>query len=385
MTRFRRIARAPVAAHEAIGVVAICAVAFTIVAFINVHGNALGYDFRGNPWEAARAIAHGRSPYLGHMTPALLRTHSYAYLLPPTLAVLSVPLGVIPYAWAFAVWSVLSLAAFAFALWLVGLRSWLCFVLACLSFPLLDNLLLGQVGAFLALGYALVWRYRDRSYSPGIVVGAMIALKLLAWPLLIWFAFSRRWRACLTGAIAGPALAVAAWLIIGFRGIRDFPHGVSVDASVFGTRTHSVVAALNTLGLPQLGGTLVAAVLGLVLLLWVARCSARGLDGSAFAAATAASVYASPVVHPHYLLPLLVALAVVQPRPSVTWLALVGFWVSTNEPPSSPLVLDLSVGLGLLLVAATVLDPSVVSGPEPAGASEHSRRRARTLAVSDGR
>jgi Glycosyltransferase family 87 len=355
---------------EAVGAIAISAVAFAVVAFLNVHSTSFGFDFRGNPWDAARAVLHGHSPY-AHMTTSYFRSHSNSYLLPPLFAELAVPLGALPFGVAFGIWTGLSVAAFIAALYLVGLRSKLCFALALLSFPLLDNLVLGQLSAFMALGYALVWHYRNRRYLPGVVVAFLIVLKLLAWPLLIWLAVSKRGHAALAGLLTVAALGVTSWAIVGFHGVHYLFRGLSIDARL--SHSHSVTSVLVDLGLPHVVGVAAAFAVGGLFVAWAVRAALRGRDASAFAAAIAAGIYASPLVHPHYLLLVLVALAIVQPRPTWSWLALLGLWFSTSEPPSSPASLYAAFVVALAIVGSTlwsadrtgveVLEPTVLIRP----------------------
>jgi Glycosyltransferase family 87 len=284
------------------------------------------------------------------MTTSYFRSHSNSYLLPPLFAELAIPLGALPFAVAFGLWSGLSVAAFTGALYLVGLRSRLCFALALLSFPLLDNLVLGQLSAFMALGYALVWHYKDRRHLPGFLVAFLIVLKLLAWPLLIWLAFSKRGRAAVSGVLMVPVLFALSWAVIGFHGIPDLIRGLSIDGRI--SHSHSITSAVAALGLSHSAGVLAALAVGLVLVAWTASASLRRLDASAFSAATAAGIYASPLVHPHYLLLILVALAIVQPRPTWAWVALLGLWFSTSEPPASAASLYAAVIVALAIVSS---------------------------------
>jgi hypothetical protein len=339
---------------EVSAVAAITVLAFAASAAVNLRGRALGFDFRGNEWLPAKAVLHGASPY-AHLTPAYLRAHSNTFLLPPLVALLATPLALLPFHVAFAVWTVLSAAAFVAALRLVGLRNRGCFVLACLSFPLLDCLMLGQLSGFLALGTALAWRWRDRPRVSGFLVAAMIVAKLLAWPLLLWLLFTRRWRAAATAAAGAIALLTASWAAIGFVGLRGYPQELRLDARAFGERTHSLVAFATSLGASYAVGELVAAMIVIALLAWTWHCASSGADLQAFAAATAAGIYASPVVHPHYLLVLLVVLAAASPRPSWMWLLLPALWLSPGEPAHSPLQLCLAVLASLLVVLGTVL------------------------------
>ena len=329
--------------------IALCSIAAgsTLVA---AHGTStLGFDFRGHEWEPARAILHGHNPY--HLvTRAYLVGHSNAFLLPPLIALFSIPLAVLPFAYGFGIWTAASLIALFLALRIVGMRDWRCYALACLSLPCIANLELGQLSAFLALGYALTWRLRDRRYLPGLLVAVMIALKFLAWPLLLWLLLTRRPRAALVGILTAPALVIASWAVIGFQGLRGFAHALAVDADAFETRTHSVTSFVKTFGLSRNVGelTTIAVCLGLLALAVVA---ARRMDElAAFAAATGAGIYGSPLVHPHYLLPVVIVLAIARPRPTWEWLALTILWFSPREPVLSAWRLDVAFACGFVIV-----------------------------------
>jgi len=332
-----------------IALIALCmiAAASTLAA---AHGTStIGFDFRGNEWDPARAVLHGHNPY--HLvTRAYLVAHSNAFLLPPLVALLTIPLAVLPFAYAFGIWTAASVVAFIAALRLVGLRDRRCYALACLSLPCVANMELGQLSAFLALGYALTWRFRDRRYLPGLIVAVMIALKLLAWPLLLWLVFTRRPRAALVGVVTAPALVATSWAVIGFQGLRGFAHALAVDSDAFETRTHSITAIVKSIGLSRHTGelTTIAVCLGLLALALLA--ARRKDDIAAFAAATGAGIYGSPLVHPHYLLPVVIVLAIARPRPTWEWLALTILWFSPREPVLSAWRLDVAVACGLVIV-----------------------------------
>lgn len=332
-----------------IALISLCVIA-AVSTLAVAHGTStIGFDFRGNEWEPARAVLHGHNPY--HLvTRAYLVAHSNAFLLPPLVALLATPLAVLPFAYAFGIWTAASLFAYLAALLVVGLRDWRCYALACLSLPFVANIELGQLSAFLALGYALAWRYRDRRYLPGLIVAVMIALKLLAWPLLLWLAFTRRPRAAVVGVVTAPVLVAVSWAVIGFQGLRGFAHALAVDAGAFETRTHSVTAVVKTIGLSRQTGelTTIAVCFGLLALALVAAM--RRDDIAAFAAATGAGIYGSPLVHPHYLLPVVIALAIARPRPTWEWLALTILWFSPREPVLATWRLDVAVACGLIIV-----------------------------------
>src|SRR5919201_3855019 len=64
-----------------------------------------GLDFKGGAWAAGKDVLAGRSPYPAP-DPAKLLAAGNAYIPPPLLAVLSVPLAVLPFVPAIVVWNV---------------------------------------------------------------------------------------------------------------------------------------------------------------------------------------------------------------------------------------------------------------------------------------
>ena len=77
-------------------------------------------------------------------------------------------------------------------LWLLGVRDWRCYGLALLWPPVISAIQTGNVTIPLALGAALVWRFRDDARAAGASLGLTLAAKLFLWPLVLWLAFTRR-------------------------------------------------------------------------------------------------------------------------------------------------------------------------------------------------
>ena len=67
--------------------------AFTM--YGNAKSHAYGFDFRGGLWAAGRDVLAGRSPYPPPEAEKLLAVGN-AYIAPPLLAVMSVPLSLMP-------------------------------------------------------------------------------------------------------------------------------------------------------------------------------------------------------------------------------------------------------------------------------------------------
>src|SRR5437763_743750 len=112
---------------------------------------------------AAGAVLHGHSPY------AFRADQTYAY--PPLVAFLAAPLRPFGVGTAMTLSILVSLAAIAGALWLLGVRDWRCYCLVPL-YPMTRSAVgLGTVGPLLLLATAAAWRWRVRLLEPAVAVG----------------------------------------------------------------------------------------------------------------------------------------------------------------------------------------------------------------------
>ncbi len=147
-----------------------------------------------------RAVAAGHRPdefhdgvFPAYPAPALLLGVPFSYL----------PLGLAEWIWAGCM-----LLAGGLALRLVGVRDWRVYGVALLTPAAMSSVLLGAVDFALMLGIAACWRWRDHAGRAGLALGAIVALKLVAAPLVAWLLVTRRFRAAATaGAVAAGAVA----------------------------------------------------------------------------------------------------------------------------------------------------------------------------------
>jgi hypothetical protein len=199
-----------------------------------------------------------------------------------------------------------------------------------------------------------------------VAAGIVIALKLLAWPLLLWLVATRRFRqAGLATAVALVATA-ASWSLIGFEGLSQYPRLLRADATAFQAGSHSVVAAALRLGTTVHVARLLALLVAATVAATVWRL-ASDRDLGAFVAALAFSLLSSPILWIHYLVILFVPLAATHRRAGAAWLLTIAYWISPTELPE-PLwkivsVLFLTATLSVL-AARRVRPPAT---PEPAG------------------
>jgi alpha-1,2-mannosyltransferase len=321
---------------------------------LNAHGHAFGMDFRGGMWTAGKAILAGRSPN----PPAnvhVLDHNRYAFIPPPPLAVLAVPFAVLPFTLAIVLWDVLSLAALLGALYLVGVRDWRLALAAC-SFPFISTLGFGQTEGILALGLAAAWRWRD-SLPGAVAVGALIAAKLLVWPLLIWLLVTRRFRIAAAAVGFAIALLVVSWGTIGFKGLLAYPSLLIADARSAEDRTHSITSLLMRIGVSgSLAQTLALAIAAIIAAVIVSR--SRRSDLGYYVAAIAFSLLASTLLEMHYLTLLLIPLAIARPRLDLLWLFAINvFWLSPHDPAGA------LWQIALVLASTTIILISSREGP----------------------
>jgi len=132
----------------------------------------------------------------------------------PLTAVPMLPLADLAPMTAKRVWLAFSVACFALAIWILARLAHVpaaALILLALAGhnALAGNLELGQYYFFLLLLMtASFWLlFAKRDFSAGLLLGAVLILKLYAGPFLIFFAWKRRWRAFLGMAVAGTILA----------------------------------------------------------------------------------------------------------------------------------------------------------------------------------
>jgi hypothetical protein len=322
----------------------------------SVHARSLGFDFDVNVWRPAGAILHGRNLYPSHPAADIPRTVS---VNPPLLPLIASPLRLLGYSVALGVFDALNFFAFGGALWLMGVRDWRVFAIACSSAPVLSGMIFGQVAGLLALGYALAWRYRDQARVAGPVLGLMVALKLLAWPLVLWLLITRRARSALAAVTVAIVLLLVSWAVIGFDGLVGFPRLLRLAGASWAASTYSLESLGIAGGLSHFTAGLLGVVAGALLCAWMVLAARKGDDQVSFVAAAAAGIYLSPIVHLHYAAWLIVFVALVRPRVGGIWLLVVAFWLSPTQPARADWQLVVEIVLALGLAAYAIIPRSL--------------------------
>jgi hypothetical protein len=302
---------------------------------LHLVGNNLLYDFQGGMFNAGVAILHGHSPYqpgfLSHQVALMKAGHvargettgsPFSIPVYPAFAnLLMVPFALLPFWLAGVLWTLLSAAAMVLALRLLGVRDWRCHALTLISFPFLYGLFLGAVGPFLVLGIAAAWRWRGRVLVPALAVASIVVAKIFPWPVGIWLLITRRLRAAALSVGLGVVLTFGAWAVIGFDGMSRYPQMLSDLSLLQENRASSVVGVLSVAGVPAGVASAVAVLLGVGILGLAWRLARRsGGDRRALGLAVLAALTATPIVWPHYMVLLVVPLALISPRFSRLWL-----------------------------------------------------------------
>jgi hypothetical protein len=151
---------------------------------------------------------------------------------PPACVLLALPLAKLDYQTAFEIWTLLSIAAVAAATILVlrfetgTVWTWVALPLLTLvlSNPLVQHLLMGQLGALLLLLLVgMVWADdRDRPYTAGLLLGLATAFKVFPGLFFLYFATQRKWRTLLIGGLTLIGVNLLGLGVLGVQAYRHF-------------------------------------------------------------------------------------------------------------------------------------------------------------------
>ena len=338
-----------------------------LVASLHFNGDQAFFDFRGGLYNAGVAILHGRPFYaarfLAHQA-AIMHAggvargefYSNPFSLPvyPAFAnVAIVPLALLPFGSAAALYTVLSVAAMVGGVRLLGVRDWRCVLMTLLCWPFLFGAFLGAVGPFLLLGAGAVWHWRERAWPCALALAAIVAAKIFPWPLGVWLLVRRRYRAAALSVIACLVITLAAWALIGFSGLAEYPQMLANMSYIQEGRAVSLVTVLLVAGIPSGVAHVCAFVAAGVILLLAWRLSS-GPDGDrrAFGLAVIAALTATPIVWEHYMVLLFIPIALASPRLSWLWLL----------PLLSPLTESISRGIIPDARHVTAYSPNALRG-----------------------
>ncbi len=339
-------------------------VALLVMFIVSTVGDQYAFDFHGSLWQASRDIMAGRNPYPPPTVEGIASRDQFVY--PPLPALVSIPLGLMPFPWAAGVMTVILVAAMSAALLVLGVRDWRCHGATLASVPMLHDVRLGAITPLLVLGVALIWRLRDTTWA-GMPFALVVVTKLFFWPLGVWLLATRRIGAVASAVGITLVLVFGGWALIGFAGLAEYPALLQVLAEEEQVEGYSVVAAGMSLGLNPASARIVALVLGALVLAWTVQAARRGFDRRSFVLALGACYVLTPILWVHYFLLLYIPIAIRSPRFQVGWLLPLGFWLTVileNIGEASGSHWYLWLGLALVVMSLVWSARS-----EPAGAA----------------
>ena len=313
-------------------------------------GERFAYDFHHFYWPGGDRILHGLTPYAhGAWYPA---EPAVGMVYPAPAGLLFALFALVPRGVGDVAFTALCAAAALLALRTLGVRDWRPYGVVMLWPPFISGWQTANVSMLLLLGIALLWRARSRPVPAGLLLAAMVSLKLFLWPLAIFLLATRRMRAVAWAAAGFVAISAASWAVLGFDEISRYRTVLREFAPLRADDGHGLIGLLERFGAAPTAAYAVAlplAVLAAAACLPVAR---RGLEAEAFVLALAASLLATPILWLHYLVLLAVPLALRHPRLHPMWLAPLALWAAVPIHPSAG-----QVAFALLVCTAVFAEP----------------------------
>jgi len=208
------------------------------------------------------------------------------------------------------------------------------------------------------VGLAACWRWRDRSRRAAVTGGLTAAAKIIAWPLVVWFAATRRWGAAAGTVVVAAGVTFGLWAVLGFSGLGGYLNSLGSLADSEAPNGYTIQALASDAGLSGPFPGLLGSALALAALAGIVIYARRGDEARAYACTVAAVIVASPIVWLHSFALLLVPVAILRPRLSPVWLLPAAFWFySTGTGNGSSLQTALTLGTAALVIVA-VLRPT---------------------------
>lgn len=316
-----------------------------------VADDTVAMDFR-QFYAAAHAILDGESPYLRGAESLTAWGGPYPY--PPLPAILTTPLAVLPLDVAgLGVMVALVLAVLA-VLWVLGVRDWRCYGVILLWPPVISAVQTGNVTLWFALALALAWRYRERAGVSSASIGITLAAKFFLWPLVVWFAATKRYASAGLSVGIGAVLVLASWAVIGFSGLGTYPDLLQRLEEVVGEDSYTTYIVGLDLGLSSSAARFLWLLLGLGLLGAVVVFARRKDERAAYVVAIAASLALTPIVWLHYFALLVVVVAIAQPRLGVVWFVPLAMVVTPGSGHPTPFETAWTLTVAALTIALAV-------------------------------
>ena len=361
LRRYRRPAELAVFAE-------VPAIALALLAWFQA-GHGGGWDFAIFR-HAGDAVVHGDSPYVPHPTVQLFAAND-KFVYPMPFAIPFIPFVVLPEEVGAVGFLALGVGAVLLSVRLLGVRDPRCYGAALLGLPVISSFGLGTIGPFLLLLCAAGWRYRDRTRC-GVLLAIAAAAKLFLWPLLVWLLVTRRYRA-FAAAIATIAVVLGVWAGIDPTGLRRYPDTVQLLNDAQSWKSYSIQTLLLSLHSSARTAELIGWLVGAAAVAAIVAVRRRG-DRATFAATICAALIATPILWMHYLVLLIIPIALTRPRLALIW-AMPITLAATSHPDSLGIVWRIVFDLVVIVVvgvwttrpsaaAATATSEAAVGGAQ---------------------
>ena len=324
------------------------AIGLTAWLFIVAVGqHQIGVDFHHVFWPVGALVRRGLTPY--HWTRAQgFPLVSFPY--PAPVALLFVPWSLIPVGVSQIIFVGLLLVAGIGSVVLLGERDWRVYAVMVVWCPFVTGWQTGNLTLLLVCGTAACWRWRDVPWTSGLVLGLMLSLKPIVWPLLIAMLATRRYRSVAWALATAGAIAVVSWGVLGWGELDAWVHLLGRQTDAEFPDGYGLLALGAHIGLGRGLSTVIQGAVTMALGFGCWHAGRLRRDRVAFTLSTLLILVASPVVDGHYFALLIVPLALLRSGLSVVAFVPLLLWLC---PPV--LASGAQVGLAWATVTGFIL------------------------------
>ncbi len=244
----------------------------------------------------AKAISVGENPYLplnelANKFIGSIQFYPHPAPCTPLMAILSLPLVIFSLDQASIAWFCFEMICLAIVailltiLWkgrLVWVWAILLLILLLAWFPVMVDLMYGQLSILVTLLIlaSLLALSKDHKILAGVLIGLSVAIKIITWPIIIYFALKRDWRAFYASCFTFIGLNLISLMVIGYGPFIDYyTHVIFQVSKLYFSSTNNF--SLWSVGYRLFTGTPVAAgylnAPPLVNLPWLAPIFSTGL------------------------------------------------------------------------------------------------------------
>ena len=329
-------------------------IGFPLLVAARTHTFALDFHYEFAP--AARNVLDGVSPYPD--VAGGLRHIEYVY--PPLVAILTLPLALLPSQGGDWAATFLMVACVLLTLRVLGIRSLPCYAVVFIWPPTVNAIINANPSLPLALAAALAWRYRDRVVLGALAPAVAVAVKLMLWPLIVW-QFARQRRTGLLAAALAAGLLAASFAVVGFNELPRFVDALDAMRLQDEPSAITPLSFLVKVGVSHPLAQVVTLALASAVLAWSVSLARRpGAELRSFTLAIVASLLFSPIVWSHYFVLMMVPLAIARPRFDRLWLLPLVLWATPASYAWHAWQIALTLGvMAAIAVRSSSGDPTV--------------------------